>query len=144
MAGERVLGKPEIDEPGAGNLGPNNQRGRQGECGHHFLGHFARVSSAGFGHEQRQVGCQIAMIRVAGTFDDERHLRGPEQSGDSIQLLPKNVDHSAAFSAFFFGFGFDAASGSAFDVDSGLGVGVGATVTGSLPPSFRGPFPSLP
>ena len=63
----------EIDEAGAGDLGPIDE-GARGQGGHDGLRELPRIAARRFGMTQCNVGGEVAMLRVAGALDGDRRV----------------------------------------------------------------------
>ena len=66
-----ILRQMQIDEPGTGDFGAADQS-VGGQCRDDGCSEFARVTPRGLGKAHRHVGGEIAMLRIAGTFDGDR------------------------------------------------------------------------
>jgi hypothetical protein len=139
-AGKRVLGQPEVDESGAGDLGLGDERIRQLKLGDNALRHLARVGPFKLGQHHGQVGGEIAMAGVPRALQHEIDTRVTRPFSHTGELGPEHFAHSAAF----LGDGFSDL-GLLSDLVSGLASDFVPSAAGFSPsPAFRGPFPSLP
>ena len=147
-----VRGEPEVDEPGAGNLGLLDHPWRELQRLKDPGGDGARRGLLHPGQDHGQVGGHIPVPGVLRPLQHEFGLRLAQFRGHPRERLPQCVTHSAAFldPELDFGAASLEAFGSAFNglalsdapaLTSGFGV---AGAAPSPVSAFRAPLPSLP
>ena len=137
--GEGIAREPEIDEAGAGDLGPRHQRLGRLELANHLLRDGARILPLPPGEREREVGRQVAVGLVPRALENELDVVPVEHPCDARELGAEQVVHSDL--PFLAGLSDLAGlAASALGAGSDLEELLDSVDEGS----FRAPFPSLP
>jgi hypothetical protein len=131
---QRIAGEPDVDEAGAGDLGPGHDIGRERQHRHDPLRQRPGVAPERLGEGHGQVGGKIPVSGISGTLDHEGGIGHAQLRGDPRELGPDLVAHSAGF--------FPDAAGAAVSL-AGV-VSLAGSGLAEWSSCFRGPLPSFP
>ena len=93
--GELVLGEPEVDEPGPGDLDPGDDARRAAAARPRPARPRARgLLRCGRARTHGEVGGEVAVAGVARALEDEVDPSAPEPGGDPLELGAEQVAHS--------------------------------------------------